>query len=175
MDIALEKFKDHPNVKIIKENVCTESLFHFPKISVSEMTKELSSLNSKKAGTFGNIPAKVLTTSSDISNKVLQKIWNFEILGKQYFPQNLKLTYISPVSKKKDPTLAENYRPVSVLPTVSKVFQRILKNNYQLILNVSFHLICVDIEKGLVRNLLSFLSLKSGKSILIIRDILGQF
>ena len=60
VDTALEKFKDHLSVKIIKENVSTESLFHFTKISVSEMTKELSSLNSKKAVTFSNIPTKVL-------------------------------------------------------------------------------------------------------------------
>ena len=73
VDIALEKFKDHPSVKIVKENVSPESLFHFTKISVSEITKELSSLNSKKAGTFGNIPTKVLKISSDICNKVLQK------------------------------------------------------------------------------------------------------
>ena len=80
------------------------------------MTKELSSLNSKKTGTFGNIPTKVLKISSDICNKVLQKIWNSEILGKQYFPQNLKLGDITTAFK--DPTLAENYRPVSVLPAV---------------------------------------------------------
>ena len=53
VNIAFDKFKDHRSVKIIKENVSTESLFHFTEISVSEMTKELSSLNSKKAGTFG--------------------------------------------------------------------------------------------------------------------------
>ena len=86
----------------------TETLFHFTKISMSEMTKELPSLNSKKAGTFGNIPTKVLKISSDICNKVLQKIWNSEILGKQYFLQNLKLADITPVFEKKDPTLAEN-------------------------------------------------------------------
>ena len=91
------------------------------------MTKELSSLNSKKAGTFGNIPTKVLKISSDICNKVLQKIWNSEILGKQYLLQNLKLADISPVFKKKNPTLAENDGPVNVLPTVSKVFERIIQ------------------------------------------------
>ena len=42
-------------------------------------------------------------------NKILQKIWNSEMLGKQYFPQNLKLTVIT-IFKKEDPTLAENYR-----------------------------------------------------------------
>ena len=60
------------------ENVSTESLFHFPEIIASEITKELSSLNSKKAETFGNIP----TISSDIRN--------YEILDKQHFPQSLK-------------------------------------------------------------------------------------
>ena len=73
------------------ENVSTESLFHFPEIIASEITKELSSLNSKKAETFGNIP----TISSDICNKVLQKIWNYEILDKQHFPQSLKIQHLS--------------------------------------------------------------------------------
>ena len=70
VDIALEKFKDHPSVEITKENGSTKSLFHFTEISMSERTKEFSSLNSKKAGTFGNIPTKVLKISSDICNKV---------------------------------------------------------------------------------------------------------
>ena len=98
VDIALKKFKDHASVKSINENVFNESLFHFTEISVPEMTKELSSLNLKKAGTFGNIPIKVLKIFSDICNKVLQKIWNSEILGKQY-PHDLKLADITPVFK----------------------------------------------------------------------------
>ena len=71
--------------------------FCFTEISWSGMTKELSNLNSKKAGTFGNIPTKVLQILSDILNKLLQKIWNSESLGKQYFPKNLKLADITPV------------------------------------------------------------------------------
>ena len=149
--------------------MCLLSLYS-TEISVSEMTKELSSLNSKKAGTFGDIPTKVLKVSSDICNKVLQKIWNSEILGKQYFHQN-----ITTVFKKKEPMQAENYRPVSVLPTVSKMFEWIIQKQLSTQIEVSFHLVCVGIEKGLVHNLLSFLLLKSGESILIIRDILGQF
>ena len=69
-----------------------------------------------------NIPPKVLKISSDICNKVLQKIWTFKILGKEYFPQNLKLADITSAFKKTDLMQAENYRPVSILPTVCKVF-----------------------------------------------------
>ena len=65
VDNPLEKFIDHLNVKIVKENVCTQSLFRFTEISVSEMTKELSRLISMKARAFGNIPTKVLKTSFD--------------------------------------------------------------------------------------------------------------
>ena len=35
---------------------------------------------------------------------------------------------ITPVFKKEDTTQAKNYRPVSVLPTVSKIFERLIRN-----------------------------------------------
>ena len=64
---------------------------------------------------------------------MLQKIWNSEILGKQYFPQNLKLADITPVYKKKDPTLAENDRPVGVcllFPSVSTNNSKTIIDSY---------------------------------------------
>ena len=131
----------HLNVKIVKENLRTQSLFNFTEINVSEMTKELSSLNSKKAGAFENIPAKVLKPSSNICNIGHYKLWNSKILGKQYFSHHLKLADITPVYKKKNPTLAKNYRPVSVLPTVSKEFERITQKQ------LSTHIECSLVEK----------------------------
>ena len=76
-------------------------------------------------GTFGNILTKILKSSTNVCNAILRNIWNSEILGKQYFPDNLKLANVTPAHKKKDPTLVENYRPVSVLPSVSNIFERI--------------------------------------------------
>ena len=38
----------------------------------------------------------------------------------------LKLADVTPVFKKGDPTSVKNYRPVSVLPNVSKFFERIM-------------------------------------------------
>ena len=54
----------------------------------------------------------------------------FWILGKMYFPNKLKLADITPVYKKKDSTLIENYRPVSVLHSVSKRFDRIIQKQF---------------------------------------------
>ena len=42
------------------------------------------------------------------------------------FPDDLKLAEVSPIFKKKDDLDKENYRPVSVLSHVSKVFERIM-------------------------------------------------
>ena len=127
VDIAIHKFKDHPSIKMINEKVRFESRFSFKEVSNLDIEREISHLNTKKVGTFGNIPTKVLKESSNVCNSTLKDIWNYEILGKQNFSENLKLVDITPVYKKKDPTLVENYRPVSVLPSVSKVFERIIQ------------------------------------------------
>ena len=48
------------------------------------------------------------------------------MLTENSFPQNLELADVVLVFKKCDPTCAKNYRPISVLPTVSKVFERLM-------------------------------------------------
>ena len=58
---------------------------------------------------------------------VLANIWKEEILLNKNFPENLKLVDVTPIFKKKDNIFVENCRPVSVLPTVSKIFERIMQ------------------------------------------------
>ena len=43
------------------------------------------------------------------------------------FPNELELADITPILKRDDSTLAKNYRPVKVLPCVSKIFERIMQ------------------------------------------------
>ena len=44
------------------------------------------------------------------------------------FPSSLKLGNITPIFKKDDPLDKSNYRPVSILPLLSKVYERIIYN-----------------------------------------------
>ena len=55
-------------------------------------------------------------------------IWNEGILKECIYPNKLKLADVSLVFKKENPLLAKNYRPVSVLPTVTKIFENIMQN-----------------------------------------------
>ena len=44
------------------------------------------------------------------------------------FPSNLKLENITPIFKKDDPLDKSNYIPVSILSSLSKVYERIIYN-----------------------------------------------
>ena len=58
------------------------------------------------------------------------------------FPDSLKNADITPVYKKDDPTGKVNYRPVSVLPLLTKIFKRVIYNQLgeymNLFLNILF-------------------------------------
>ena len=47
-------------------------------------------------------------------------------LSQGIFPDSLKLANITPVHKKGETTDKENYRPVSVLPLFSKIFEKVI-------------------------------------------------
>ena len=64
--------------------------------------------------------------SCDTSAESLHNLFN-ECLITGNFPDNLKLADITPVFKKKDPLNKENYRPVSVLPDISKIFEKLMQ------------------------------------------------
>ena len=42
------------------------------------------------------------------------------------FPDELKVADVIPVFKKEDPNNKANYRPISLLPIISKIFERVL-------------------------------------------------
>ena len=60
----------------------------------------------------------------DVGSPILTQIWSNETINKKSFPANLKLPT---VFKKMNSALAGNYRPVSVLHTVSRMFEKLLQ------------------------------------------------
>ena len=72
----------------------------------------------------GDIPAKILKDSLSMCTKELTTIIN-NCFKDGLYPNQLKLADVSFVSKKDDDLNKENYRSVSILSHMSKVFQRI--------------------------------------------------
>ena len=50
------------------------------------------------------------------------------MLSSGVFPETFKKSKIIPLYKKGDSSLLSNYRPISLLPTISKIFERIIYN-----------------------------------------------
>ena len=75
----------------------------------------------------------------DISNKILKYIkYNIikplalitnQMLYTGIFPNALKISKTIPLFKKGDASNMSNYRPISLLPTISKVFERVIYNH----------------------------------------------
>ena len=71
----------------------------------------------------------LLVTSKmyQMCNQISATIWNEEILFNRNFGENLKVGNVTPIYKQKGKTFVENYRPVSVLPRVPKIFEQIIQ------------------------------------------------
>ena len=69
---------------------------------------------------------KILRQSAEVTANTLQLLINNAISNSEFF-KNLKSADATPVFKKKDPLDKTNYRPVSVLLPVSKMFERLIQ------------------------------------------------
>ena len=86
---AIEKFKTHPSVLIIKDKIFQGNNFSFTEVSQFEIEKKIENLNVKKTTTHRNIPPKVLKTSAMVTAETLQQLFN-QALTTGEFPSNLK-------------------------------------------------------------------------------------
>ena len=111
----------------IKERIHIHENISLAQISENDIMSEINNLNTHKPTTFNNIPAKLIKENSDICTPHICNIFNNSIVSNN-LPENLKRADIIPGHKKDDKTKKETYRPISILPSVSKIFERILYN-----------------------------------------------
>ena len=125
VDKALHKFYNHPSILKIREKV-NGVRFGFSPVTREELVREINSLNPKKANTSNSIPVTNLKENIDVIVNVLHKIINEDIFN-SHFPDKLKLAEISPLQKDSDVTNKKKYRPVSILPSISKIYERVMQ------------------------------------------------
>ena len=121
---SIKKFEKHPSILLIKRNV-SKNVFSFEPISISETEKELTRLDSSKACLETDIPTKIIKENSEFFSTIVGKGFN-ESLKTGYFPDKFKKANITAVFKNEERTCKNNYRPISTLSNLSKVFERIM-------------------------------------------------
>ena len=122
---AILRYEDHPNIIKIKGTAGDANSFCFKHVSILDIQTEILRLNESKACPKGSIPPNIIKTNSDIISSKLLSDFNKSI-DTATFPVNLKNADVTPVHKKGDRTDKSNYRPVSILPAMSKIFEKLL-------------------------------------------------
>ena len=135
---AVKKFQHHPSILEIKKHVRVAEKFTFKEVDSCEMKIEITNLDEKKSGTFMNIPTKVLKEAVDVVSEPLSQIWKIEVVQGKKFASQLKLADITPLHKKLENISKENYRPVSLLPVISKLFERLMQKQMKTFIETLF-------------------------------------
>ena len=89
---------------------------------VAEITNKMST---NKATGLDGISSKILKVSSLVVAPALTYVFNKAIV-RGIFPDEWKIARVSPLHKKASRCDSDNYQPISILPVISKVFERIV-------------------------------------------------
>ena len=98
-------------------------------------------MEGKCSSGIDELPNKLLTSITCEISKPLAIIIN-QYLETGIFPEMLKNAEIKPLYKKGDSSCFNNYRPISLLPTISKVFERVIyTHGFLEIINYFIHVL----------------------------------
>lgn len=126
VDTAILKYNNHPSIlKIIEKAPVTSEHFEFQPVTDVYILGIMNGLKSGKATVFKHIPGKILKENADLLHIKMKDLINTNLTS-HLFPDVLKLADVNPIHKKNVRIDPENYRPVSVLTSTSKVFERVL-------------------------------------------------
>ena len=120
--------KNFPNNNSEFKNYLEEPVSHSMFLyhtSENEISKIIESLKNTNSTGYDNLSTKFIKLSSFILAPALAKIFNLSINSGVY-PSNLKIAKVIPIFKKGDPTSVNNYRPISILSPINKIFEKIL-------------------------------------------------
>ena len=101
------------------------SSFDFNTVSVADADEVLKSLKTKKSSGQDGISSSLLKSFDGVISNPLTLIIN-QSLSTGIFPNKLKVAKVVPVFKKDDPHHPGNYRPISLLPAISKIFEKVV-------------------------------------------------
>jgi hypothetical protein len=97
-------------------------------VTEAEIVGIINSQKSKNSSGYDEITSKILKLYASLISRPLSYICNKSI-AMGIFPDHLKYATVKPLYKKREKTNMNSYRPVSLLPVISKVFEETMHNS----------------------------------------------
>ena len=117
------------NSEYITSSSITDMEISQIEVTVDEVMERLSELDTTKACGPDKIPARLLKEYSEQIAPSLYCLFNHSLSIGQ-IPREWKSADVTPIHKKDSKEDAKNYRPISLLPIVSKVLERCMGNRF---------------------------------------------
>jgi len=107
-----QPYRDFPNIK-------------FRSTSPKEIENIIRSLKAKGSHNYDEITTKILKISAPFISTPLNYIFNKSVIS-GIFPTRLKYATIKPIFKNRYKKNVANYRPIFILPSFSKILEKIM-------------------------------------------------
>ena len=127
-DLA-RKIEDAPNPMLTgKYNLNPDNKrFNFRPIVVQDIRDAMGKIKTSKSLGSDNIPSYFLKLATPYIENALVFMFNTS-LETSHFPDCWKTARITPIFKEGDRAERSNYRPISVLPVISRLFEKLVFN-----------------------------------------------
>ena len=118
------KSNDTIDTYLLKINKCNKSIFLHPTTKI-EIKNLIDKLPNKKSSGPDGVSNCFLKEIKDELLTPLEILFN-QSLNEGIFPQQMKLANVVPLHKSKSKFEAQNYRPISLLLTISKILEKVM-------------------------------------------------
>ena len=124
-DIPLSNNNDHCDHRECVKGISNG--FEFRPTDSGRVLKLLKKLNKSKGAGLDKLSSRLIRECTDLISPYISIIFNCS-LTTGTFPDDWKLAKVTPIFKHGDRSDMNNYRPISVISAVAKVFERIVYN-----------------------------------------------
>ena len=137
---------DRDKIKaFVDSKVPTSTKSSIPYITSDQVLHYINKLDSSKATGLDGIGPKIIKLAGSCLSPSIAELINKSITLGQ-FPSQLKQAKIFPIFKSGSKTDPSNYRPISILPTISKIFERHVNKHLMGFLNK--HKLLLETQSG---------------------------
>ncbi len=128
-------YSDFPEInEYVNKKVPKEMFFNIPYITEEKVCKMLNDLDTSKATGLDNLGPRLLKMSANVIYPVIHHLINLSI-KESTIPNCWKLAKVNPFFKSGSAQDVNNYRPISILPTLSKLIEKHVHDSFMAYLN----------------------------------------